>query len=82
MMRLPIGSVPPAGARNRIRPWPTTVFGTVSASVTFVHDAGLSDANHSPTCLDSSSVTSFAIAFMRAESFLAPLLKSAICWTR
>jgi hypothetical protein len=74
MIRLPIGSVPPAGARNRMRPWPTIVFGTVSASVTFVQAAGLSAANHSATCLDSSSETSFAIVFMRAASFLAPLL--------
>jgi hypothetical protein len=28
------------------------------------------------------SETSFAIAFMRAASFLAPLLKSAICRIR
>ena len=79
MMRLPIGSISPPGCTKRMRPWPTNVFGTIAASVTLVHAIGLSLANHSLACRISSSVMSLAIAFMRAASFLTPLLKSAIC---
>ena len=39
MMRLPIGSVPPAGWASRLLPGPTKLFGTVSASTTLIQGA-------------------------------------------
>ena len=66
MMRLPIGSMPPFGSANRMRPCPTNVFGTIAASTTRDHFFRGSDANHSAAWRDSSSETSFEMPFIRA----------------
>src|SRR6267143_164860 len=55
MMRLPIGSVPPSGAAKRMAPEPTTLFGTVSVSTTFVHTPGFRAAKYSPAARTSAS---------------------------
>ena len=51
MMRLPIGSVPPAGCCSRRVPL-KKVFGTVSASTTRVHGISLRPAKYSVDGLD------------------------------
>src|SRR5258705_6648575 len=84
MMRLPTGSVPPSDAAKRMAPEPTTLFGTVPASTTFVQTPGLRAAKYSPAARTSASEIAFAISIIAfaLTPFLSPFLNAAIWRTR
>ena len=77
---LPIGSVPPPGAANRMAPGPMKVCGTMSVSTTLVHALGLSEAKYAAAARVSSSWIACAKVIMLPDRtpLRCPFLNSAI----